>query len=1331
MNELLKNKLLKHSRCERRLRLWIELALCWAGAALLAWALIALESQTGWAAWAAAPAVAVLAVIAAVLIFLRARRFKPNWNEVARRIEAQHPSLDGRLLTAIQQRPRDAEEMGFLQQRVIGEALLHGEQANWALAFPSWRLALAQAAHWGCLLLLVFTLMGLRTHSTQALLALGRPAHIEVSPGDALIEKGNSLVVLARFTGTLPAIVDMVVDSSPSATHRIALVKSLADPMFGGSVPEVSSNLVYHIEYGGRRTRDFKVQVFEHPRLERADADLTFPKYTGQAPQHIPDTRRLSAVEGAHVNLALRLNKPVVSAELVARDKNATAIPLSIETNHPAASLNHFVLASSQTYELRLVDADGRTNKAPALFVFEVLKDRPPEIRITWPRGDVRPSPLEELAFDGTVWDDFGVTAYGLGYEVAGGDTRFVELGRSVPGKEKRPFKYLLRLEDLQVSPDELLSWFIWADDIGPDGNQRRTTSDLFFAEVRPFEEVFRQGQSMDGQSSGGAAGQQGNGTRLAQLQKKIMIATWKLQNAHTVAPQKERSTPVLHEHESMNTHPRGPSLLAGSYYSAGASKQSAARPNRYRVAMAALPARWMAQVQDTPTGPDVAPPDNLPPSPSGSKPPQDDISVLIESQAQALEQAKASLQRQRDPRLAPLWSAAVRNMEQALDRLKDCGKSPAELSAALTAERAAYQALLKVQQHEFQVMRNSNRSQNGGASSQQMQRELEQLDLTQPDNRYETERQAQTPQTAQRREQLAVLNRLDELSRRQQDLNDRLKELQTALQEARTEAEKAEIQRRLKRLQEEEQQMLADVDQLRQRMDRPENQSQMSQERQQLDQTRQDIQRASEAAGQGAASQALASGTRAQRQLQQMRQQMRKETEFSDDLRQLRNQARDLANQQQDLMQKLSSAQAQDHHSLSDAPARQPMLDQLEHEKQLMTNLVDRASRLSQEAEQPEPLLSHQLYDTVRKFSQDSAKDVNDLQDQLLKHGQMPRSLYRELKDGAAPDGAKLLDIQSEMLRQDFLPQAGQAAQRSSAGIDQLKSGIEQAANDVLGDDTEALRQAQKALDQATDQIQREMNQANSQAGQTNGLAGQLAQGQAQPAGTPPQRSAQARAGQEQGRSGQTPGQPNQGQEQASANGRQPGQGQRNGGGEQQQSGADANESQTDQASAQGATRRQAGSDTGGFDRAGANSSLAGGAHGAGGWRGGVDRFLNGQDLRRYGPLTGEDFLPWSDSLRDVEDVLDQPDLRDEVARVRDRARVIREEFKRDQKRPDWAVVRLQLLDPLTQVRDRIADELARRQSREALVPIDRDPVPNQYSDLVRRYYEELGKQK
>ncbi|MBC7366125.1 MAG: hypothetical protein H7343_04820 [Undibacterium sp.] len=110
-------------------------------------------------------------------------------------------------------------------------------------------------------------------------------------------------------------------------------------------------------------------------------------------------------------------------------------------------------------------------------------------------------------------------------------------------------------------------------------------------------------------------------------------------------------------------------------------------------------------------------------------------------------------------------------------------------------------------------------------------------------------------------------------------------------------------------------------------------------------------------------------------------------------------------------------------------------------------------------------------------------------------------------------------------------------------------------------------------------------------------------------------------------------------------------------------------------------------------------------------------------------GPITGDDFGAWADGLRDVEELVDQPALRDAVANARERARLLRQEFKRDQKKPDWAVVQLQVLKPLVEVRARLAEELARRDSKDALVPIDRDPVPNRYSESVRRYYEELGK--
>jgi hypothetical protein len=72
---------------------------------------------------------------------------------------------------------------------------------------------------------------------------------------------------------------------------------------------------------------------------------------------------------------------------------------------------------------------------------------------------------------------------------------------------------------------------------------------------------------------------------------------------------------------------------------------------------------------------------------------------------------------------------------------------------------------------------------------------------------------QAKAPQNQERREQLAVMNRLQELARRQNDLNERLKELQTSLQEAKSEQERDEIKRRLKRLQEEQQQRHQDTD--------------------------------------------------------------------------------------------------------------------------------------------------------------------------------------------------------------------------------------------------------------------------------------------------------------------------------------------------------------------------------------------------------------------------------------------------------------------------------------------------------------------------------------
>jgi len=89
---------------------------------------------------------------------------------------------------------------------------------------------------------------------------------------------------------------------------------------------------------------------------------------------------------------------------------------------------------------------------------------------------------------------------------------------------------------------------------------------------------------------------------------------------------------------------------------------------------------------------------------------------------------------------------------------------------------------------------------------------------------------------------------------------------------------------------------------------------------------------------------------------------------------------------------------------------------------------------------------------------------------------------------------------------------------------------------------------------------------------------------------------------------------------------------------------------------------------------------------------------------------------------------MVEDPELRAEAARIRERARSLRAEAQRHSAEPNWELVQQQVAGPLVTLRDRVAEELLRRTSQQAIVPLDRDPVPPQFSEKTRRYYERLG---
>jgi hypothetical protein len=110
---------------------------------------------------------------------------------------------------------------------------------------------------------------------------------------------------------------------------------------------------------------------------------------------------------------------------------------------------------------------------------------------------------------------------------------------------------------------------------------------------------------------------------------------------------------------------------------------------------------------------------------------------------------------------------------------------------------------------------------------------------------------------------------------------------------------------------------------------------------------------------------------------------------------------------------------------------------------------------------------------------------------------------------------------------------------------------------------------------------------------------------------------------------------------------------------------------------------------------------------------------------------LTGNGYQKWTDRLRNVEELLNQPELRNEAARVLDNVRSLRLDAQRGGDAPQADHVQARITNPLVELRDRVAEELAKREGGDSLAPVDRDPVPQQYRDLVRKYYQELGEGK
>ena len=189
-------------------------------------------------------------------------------------------------------------------------------------------------------------------------------------------------------------------------------------------------------------------------------------------------------------------------------------------------------------------------------------------------------------------------------------------------------------------------------------------------------------------------------------------------------------------------------------------------------------------------------------------------------------------------------------------------------------------------------------------------------------------------------------------------------------------------------------------MDELQDRLEQSENREQMA-PRRQLEETRENVRRAPRRWKRAAFRRRCRRGRRAEQELRELRDDFRRAAanQFSEEMREMREDARQIDESQQDLSERMERMETERSTNLRDADSREDIERGLEEQQANLDQLYERMKETVEESEIPEPLLSRQLYDTLRTAKQQQIGERLDRTRQLLDAG-----FPEEARQEAAP---------------------------------------------------------------------------------------------------------------------------------------------------------------------------------------------------------------------------------------------------------------------------------------------------------------------------------------
>ena len=502
--------------------------------------------------------IALLAIGAGVIGYLLYKylvqplRASLTLRDVALNVERSHPDLEDRLVSAIEFGNRESADPieAHMLQRLLEDTTERVKGINFKATIDHSQtrkhVGIATLVVVGCVVLSLLFPTEIHTSLLRVLVPWEKTdpiltTKLTVEPGHARILRGKSLPIHVTVTGKSAQKVVLMygeIGAQQPATSEVerdeqqpnTVINMLQNPDdtrgFAYEIFNIDADMEYAVVANEATSERYTVEVFEMPKVTEISIAYTYPDYTGLKPVVQTGTGDIRAVVGTQAEIRLTTNKAVQTASItisgnshqpsaissrqegsassetsLQMETDSRRFPIAINGNTLTTTID---VAEDGNYAIQLLCIDGFNNEIPIEYTIRAIPDAVPEVVIKEPGRDVKATQLDEVEIIAEATDDYGVAELKLMYRIGSDELQelVMESSKEVVSSQRSAEShyaegdYTFYLEEFDVEPGDIISYYAHATDNNTRTGPGEDSSDIYFIEIRPFNEDFHEGES-------------------------------------------------------------------------------------------------------------------------------------------------------------------------------------------------------------------------------------------------------------------------------------------------------------------------------------------------------------------------------------------------------------------------------------------------------------------------------------------------------------------------------------------------------------------------------------------------------------------------------------------------------------------------------------------------------------------------------------------------------------------------------------------------------------------------------------------------------------------